>query len=365
MGFPRHAVLRLQLKLPTTGTRSSVHQDRCLVLCAQRCNPRAESHAARTWPLFERSIFFPPRRILHSHIFWNSCISGVRTLSSSPPPNNTKKETEQDKRRKFARHWWHQLKSPPNMITTARILSTPFLSHLIITENYEWALCGCLVAGLSDILDGHLAKHYNMTTVLGSYLDPLADKLLINVVSLSLWHVDILPTPLILLWLSRDVGLMVSTYLLVRSHTVSGNIVVDPVTTPFQVKPTAISKLNTCLQFVTLFLAMLQPLPCTVVPPGVLEGSCYITGITTICSGYSYIGGGSLTASGNHHDSQNKNNNTIQSSSEEEIATLKRQAKVSSGGTAVRDKIQTKMANLSSTKARNVGGGAVGPKRKR
>jgi hypothetical protein len=148
---------------------------------------------------------------------------------------------------------------------------------------------------------------------------------------------------------------------------VSGNIVVDPVTTPFQVKPTTISKLNTCLQFVTLFLAMLQPLACTALPPGVLEASCYITGITTICSGYSYIGGASLMASGNRHDNQNKNNNTIQSSSaDEEIAALKRQAKVNSGGSANRDKIQTKMANLSSTKARNVGGGgAVDPKRKR
>jgi cardiolipin synthase len=151
---------------------------------------------------------------------------------------------------------------------------------------------------LTDFLDGFLAKRYNMNTVLGTYLDPLADKILINVLSISLWYSDILPTPLIVLWFGRDVALMGATYLLVKSETKSdGRFVVDPVNTPLKVEPTNISKINTVFQFLTLGVGMLQPV-CGV-PPGVLETLCWITGGTTIASAYSYVGGKSLTASGN------------------------------------------------------------------
>jgi cardiolipin synthase len=153
----------------------------------------------------------------------------------------------------------------------ARIASTPFLSYLIIlTENYELALYGCVAAGISDVLDGHLARNYNMATVLGSYLDPLADKLFINVVSLSLWYADILPTPLICLWLARDVGLMGAAW-----YLYAGSI------TTIQVEPTTISKANTALQFLTLYVALLQPLH--YIPPGALEAVWYVHACYIVC----------------------------------------------------------------------------------
>jgi cardiolipin synthase len=250
--------------------------------------------------------------------------------------NSSSQDEEKEKKRQLQRHWLRQLKSPPNIITTARIASTPLLSYLIITQHdYELALYGCFAAGLSDVLDGYLAKQYNMSTVLGSYLDPLADKLLINVLSLSLWHVDILPTPLIVLWLARDVGLMGATYLLVRSQTKSGNWVVDPVTTPYKVEPTNISKVNTALQFVTLFFGLLQPL--NYIPSGALESLCWITGATTVASGYSYVGGASLvTASGKHK--------AIRTSLQKDMANLEKHAKAS--GEKIRGAVQTKMATL-------------------
>lgn len=162
-----------------------------------------------------------------------------------------------------------QLQSPPNVITTLRILSAPYLSHLILTERYELAFYGCFAAGFSDVLDGYLARQYQMSTVLGTYLDPLADKVIINVLAASLWHNGILPTPLVTLWLARDVAFMAVTYIYVRSNTGQGNWVADPITTPLKVEPTNISKINTGLQFLTLSIGLLQPI-FTLVPPEVL-----------------------------------------------------------------------------------------------
>lgn len=153
-----------------------------------------------------------------------------------------------------------QLQSPPNVITTLRIISAPCLSYLILTERYELAFYGCIAAGFSDVLDGYLARKYQMSTVLGTYLDPLADKVLINVLAASLWHNEILPTPLVTLWLARDVAFMAGTYIYVRANTGNGNWVADPITTPLKVEPTNISKINTGLQFLTLSIGLLQPI---------------------------------------------------------------------------------------------------------
>lgn len=141
-----------------------------------------------------------------------------------------------------------------------RILSTPYLSYLIVTEQYEWALCGCFVASVSDLIDGWMARTFDMNTVLGSYLDPLADKALVNTVAVSLWYVQLLPTPLVALWALRDAGLCLGTYRYVAGMTEREKFVANPGTTPLKVSATKISKVNTGLQFVTLSAALLQPI---------------------------------------------------------------------------------------------------------
>ena len=158
----------------------------------------------------------------------------------------------------FFRNWATQLQSPPNMITAARIVATPYLSVLILDGAYQKALAGCVLAGASDWLDGYIARTYNMKTVLGSYLDPLADKILINTLAVSLWYVGTLPDPLIVLWVGRDCALIGASYWLVRSKTKRNNFVMDPVTTPFEVKPTTMSRVNTGLQFSNLGLGLLD-----------------------------------------------------------------------------------------------------------
>ena len=113
----------------------------------------------------------------------------------------------------------------------------------------------------SDWLDGYVAKNYEgQATVLGSYLDPLADKLMINALALSLWHVDILPGPIVGLWLARDIALVSFSYYSVLKATKGGQAVTDPGRTPLKIRATAISRVNTTLQFMTLCAGLATPI---------------------------------------------------------------------------------------------------------
>jgi cardiolipin synthase len=196
-------------------------------------------------------------------------------------------------------HWIDQLQSIPNLITLGRIASTPILSYLIVTQQHNAALIGCLLAGSSDALDGYLAKKYNMGTVLGTYLDPLADKLLINVLSASLWYNGTLATPLVVMWLIKDVGLMTATYLHVSTQTRKGKNVVDPLTVPLKLEPTVTSKINTGLQFLTLSIGIIHPIYHM---EGALISLSWITGVTTVASCISYYDYSAFRESGNKND---------------------------------------------------------------
>jgi cardiolipin synthase len=230
-----------------------------------------------------------------------------RRLFSSSPNGRKKKETPKDPEASSSSasseqlygHWMEQLQSIPNLITVGRIASTPVLSYLIVTQQHSAALVGCLLAGLSDVLDGYLAKKYNMSTVLGTYLDPFADKLLINVLSASLWYNGTLATPLVVLWLIKDVGLMTATYLHVSTQTRKGKIVVDPLTVPLKVEPTVTSKINTGLQFLTLSVGIINPI-CHM--EGALISLSWITGGTTVASCFSYYDYSAFRESGNKSD---------------------------------------------------------------
>jgi len=127
----------------------------------------------------------------------------------------------------------------------------------------------------------------------------IADKLLINILSVSLWVNGTLPTPVVGLWLLKDVVLMTATVIHVKSNTAKGLAVADPVTTPLKVQPTNISKINTALQFVTLAVGIVHPVAAAaaesallvvVLPEYVLPALCWLTGATTLASLGSYLG---------------------------------------------------------------------------
>jgi len=258
------------------------------------------------------SLSFSPllgvfRESSQSNCYWGLLVSSSRKqqrqqkisrcwYGSSPSPNEKKTENEEGESagknpHGYHGHWLNQLKSPPNLITIARIASTPFLAYLIVTEQHYAALAGCFVAGGSDVLDGYLAKRYGMSTVLGTYLDPLADKLLINVLSLSLWYSGTLPMVLVVIWMVKDLGLVTFTYLHVKRNTLQGTDVT------LKVNPTLTSKINTALQFATLSLAIVHPIY-PVMNGDALTALCWVTGGTTFASAASYVGFSAFKDSG-------------------------------------------------------------------
>jgi cardiolipin synthase len=128
--------------------------------------------------------------------------------------------------------------SIPNLITLARILSVPIMVWAIATGWMLFAFVLFLAAGVSDAVDGYLAKRFGMTSELGSYLDPLADKALIVSIYVTLGISGDIPRWLVILVASRDimiVGAVILSWLVGK---------------PLPMKPLLVSKLNTAAQIV-------------------------------------------------------------------------------------------------------------------
>jgi len=127
--------------------------------------------------------------------------------------------------------------SIPNLITLARILLVPIVVWAIATPGAMWiAFLLFLAAGVSDAIDGFLAKRFGMTTVLGAYLDPLADKALIVSIYLTLGINNLIPRWLVILVVSRDILI------------VGGIMLAWVIGNPLKIKPLLVSKLNTVAQ---------------------------------------------------------------------------------------------------------------------
>jgi cardiolipin synthase len=128
--------------------------------------------------------------------------------------------------------------SIPNLITLARILSVPVMVWSIMNGWMLAAFLLFLAAGVSDAVDGYLAKRFAMTSELGAYLDPLADKALIVSIYVTLGVSGEIPRWLVILVVSRDimiVGAVLLAWLVGK---------------PLPMKPLLVSKLNTAAQLV-------------------------------------------------------------------------------------------------------------------
>src|SRR5262245_5072001 len=135
----------------------------------------------------------------------------------------------------------------PNIITLARIILVPVVVWAIASNQMEIAFAVFVVAGVSDAVDGFLAKRFNMTSELGALLDPLADKaLLVSIyVALGIWGA--VPRWIVILVVSRDIMIVAAV------------IVSWLFDKPVPMKPSMVSKLNTVAQvaFAALVLAAL------------------------------------------------------------------------------------------------------------
>jgi cardiolipin synthase len=137
--------------------------------------------------------------------------------------------------------------SIPNVITLGRILLVPIIIWAIASDQMALAFAVFVIAGVSDAVDGFLAKRFHMTSELGALLDPLADKALLVSIFIALGIWGAIPRWIVILVVSRDVmivGAVIVSWLVDR---------------PVAMKPSMVSKLNTAAQvaFAALVLASL------------------------------------------------------------------------------------------------------------
>ncbi|KAK3596500.1 hypothetical protein CHS0354_007406 [Potamilus streckersoni] len=180
----------------------------------------------------------------------------------------------------------------PNLLTTLRIAVTPVIGFLIINRLFEWALGIFIVAGISDVLDGYIARNFkNQTSALGTALDPLADKVLISMMYLTLTLAGLLPVPLTCLVIGRDV-LLVSAFFYMRYRTLPPPKTIsryfDVTRSTAKVYPSMLGKVNTGLQLSLVAFTLAAPVFGFLNHP-FLQGLWYLTAATTIGSGVSYI----------------------------------------------------------------------------
>jgi cardiolipin synthase (CMP-forming) len=128
--------------------------------------------------------------------------------------------------------------SIPNLITLGRIFLVPVVFWLLVSGRVQLAFWAFVVAGISDGVDGFLAKRYGWMTELGAYLDPLADKLLVVSIFIAMGVRHELPSWLVIGVVARDVMIVIAIML----ASVLGS--------PVKIKPFIISKANTFAQLV-------------------------------------------------------------------------------------------------------------------
>ena len=148
-----------------------------------------------------------------------------------------------------------QFRAAPNLLTMLRLFVLPFLVITILDGHWKVAFVLLWVAGVSDGLDGLLARMLEQRTRLGQYLDPIADKLLLSTLFVVLTHVGAIPRFVTVLVLSRDLGILLIATLLFATNTLR------------DFRPSKLGKANTLVQI----LGVLTVMTCEVFPRSGLE----------------------------------------------------------------------------------------------
>jgi len=132
----------------------------------------------------------------------------------------------------------------PNALTVLRLLLIPIFVWLLTSGQYQWAFGTLLTAGVTDVLDGAVARMTNQRTQLGAYLDPLADKLLMIAAFVTLAMLHLVPVWVAIVVVGRDLVIA------------SGTFTLHLLKTPIAVAPTILGKGTTLTQLVYLALAL-------------------------------------------------------------------------------------------------------------
>ncbi len=163
----------------------------------------------------------------------------------------------------------------PNLLTILRILLIPILVNFLVYGYYAYGLLVFLLAGLTDSLDGIIARTSNQRTILGAYLDPMADKLLLNSCFVTLAALHLIPGWITIIVVSRDLILIVGTLILHLTQT------------RFDIAPTWLGKSTTVIQLI--YIVMVLTWISFNKDMSVLAPVLYLTAIVTTLSGLHYI----------------------------------------------------------------------------
>lgn len=172
--------------------------------------------------------------------------------------------------------WDRQLRSAPNQLTLLRLALIPFIIVSVLNARWNWSLGLFLLAGISDGLDGFLARTLQQRTMLGAYLDPVADKLLLSTLFLELAFVHKIPWTVTVLVFGRDVIILVVCAALYMAANFR------------EFRPSIFGKMNTFAQIGTLFVVLLAQ----VWSPAIVRGAVWFgiraTVVLTVISGLHY-----------------------------------------------------------------------------
>jgi len=163
----------------------------------------------------------------------------------------------------------------PNSLTILRILLLPVFIGFLLYERYEYSLAVLLLAGLTDGLDGTIARVANQRTRLGAYLDPVADKLLLTsgFVTLSVLH--LVPSWIAIVVVSRDMMLMTGTLLARLTES------------QLDISPTLLGKGTTLVQLSYLILVVV--LTSRQMDLSLIQPLLYLMVCVTVMSGFHYL----------------------------------------------------------------------------
>lgn len=171
---------------------------------------------------------------------------------------------------------FNPLRTMPNLLTVARICLAPFLVSAILEKRFILGFVLFLVAGVTDALDGALARILEQRTALGQYLDPVADKLLLSTLFVVLTHMNLIPARITVLVFSRDLGILVVAALLYASMGRR------------DFKPTFFGKANTVAQVTAVAVVILHQIDSDQWVVMLRAAALDATVVLTIASGLHY-----------------------------------------------------------------------------
>ena len=164
----------------------------------------------------------------------------------------------------------------PNVITLARLLAVPITVYLILQDQFAAAFWLFIAAGVSDAVDGYLAKRLDVVSEVGAYMDPLADKALLVSVYVTLGYQGHVATWLVFMIVFRDLLI------------IGGAILFQTLTHSLRMTPLFISKVNTTTQ-IALAGIVLAELGLELVLPFLSASLVYVVAVTTFMSGAAYV----------------------------------------------------------------------------